>query len=229
MILLTGDTHGDEDIKKLQVSNLSHLTKEDYVIICGDCGVLFLEKEKEESIALYNSLPFTVLFVDGNHENFDLLNAYPVEEWHGGKVHKITESVIHLMRGQVFDIDGKTFFTFGGGYSIDKAIRKPHYSWWPQEFPTEEEIQEGFKNLSKVKNKVDFVITHDCPSYLLQVVSLYAPYGSKDKFMPRESNIALERFLTVLDFKHWYFGHYHMDRTLTEKYTCLYKTILQLF
>lgn len=228
MILLTGDTHGDVDIKKLQSSKLEHLTKDDYVIICGDCGVLFLEEEKEESIKLYSSLPFTVLFVDGNHENFDLLNAYPIEQWHGGKVHKITDHVIHLMRGQVFEIENKTFFTFGGGYSIDKAIREPHYSWWPQELPTEEEIQEGFKNLSKVNHQVDFVITHDCPSFLLLLVALYASYGSRDKFEPRESNIALERFLTVLEFKHWYFGHYHVDKPLTEKYTCLYKSVVEL-
>ena len=26
-----------------------------------------------------------------------------VELWHGGKVHKVRPSVIHLMRGQVFD------------------------------------------------------------------------------------------------------------------------------
>ena len=71
--------------------------------------------------------PFTTLFVDGNHENFDRLYAYPVEEWHGGKVHKIRPSVIHMMRGQVFAIDGKSVFTFGGASShdIDGGILEP--------------------------------------------------------------------------------------------------------
>ena len=41
----------------------------------------------------------------------------------------ISDSICHLMRGQVFDIDGKTFFTFGGGNSIDKAWRTPGVSW----------------------------------------------------------------------------------------------------
>ena len=62
---------------------------------------------------------FTTLFVDGNHENFDRLYEYPVEEWHGGKVHKIRPSVIHLMRGQIFEIEGKSIFTFGGASSHD--------------------------------------------------------------------------------------------------------------
>ena len=224
MIYITGDTHGDYDFHKLMSPKLDHLTYEDYVIICGDCGILFLESEKEESIQLYDRLPFTVLFVDGNHENFDLLNSYPVEEWHGGKIHKITSHVFHLMRGQVFELEGKTFFTFGGGKSLDEAIRTPHYSWWPQELPTEEEIEEGFKNLAKHNNKVDYVITHDCPSSLLPLVALYSFKGSEVKHQIYDSQIALERFLNVLEFKHWYFGHFHMDRPLM-KYTCLYNTI----
>ena len=61
------------------------------------------------------ALPFTVLFVSGNHENFDLLKVLPTEEWHGGKVQFIRPHVIHLLRGQVFEIEGYTFFTMGGG------------------------------------------------------------------------------------------------------------------
>lgn len=55
----------------------------------------------------------------GNHENFDRLYQYPVEDWHSGKVHKIRESVLHLMRGQVFEIEEKKIFSFGGASSHD--------------------------------------------------------------------------------------------------------------
>lgn len=54
-----------------------------------------------------------------NHENFDRLMAYPVEEWHGGKIQRIRPSVIHLMRGQVFELEEKKLFTFGGASSHD--------------------------------------------------------------------------------------------------------------
>ena len=46
------------------------------------------------------------VFIDGNHENYDRLSAYPVTEWRGGKVHRIADNILHLMRGQVFEIDG---------------------------------------------------------------------------------------------------------------------------
>lgn len=47
------------------------------------------------------------------------LNEMPIEYWNGGKIHRVRPSVIHLMRGQVFNLQGKMFFTFGGASSHD--------------------------------------------------------------------------------------------------------------
>ena len=116
MIYITGDCHGNfERFDLCSFPEQMNMTKDDYVIICGDfCGIC--EPLLLDSL---ESLPFTLLFVDGNHENFDRLNRMPVELWHGGKVHRIRPSVIHLMRGQVFELEGKRIFTFGGGKSQD--------------------------------------------------------------------------------------------------------------
>ena len=54
------------------------------------------------------------LLMVSNHENFDLLAQYPITEWHGGHVQFIRPHVLHLMRGQIFDINGFTFFCMGG-------------------------------------------------------------------------------------------------------------------
>ena len=48
-----------------------------------------------------------------------MLRELPVEDWHGGTVQRVRPSVIHLMRGQVYDIAGKRFFTMGGASSRD--------------------------------------------------------------------------------------------------------------
>lgn len=227
MIFITGDTHGMEDFEKLRAKELSTLTKNDYVIICGDCGVLFSSNSKK-MIELYNSLPFTVLFVDGNHENFDMLEQYPIEVWHGGKVHFIGDSVIHLMRGQIFEIEGQTFFTFGGGLSIDRAIRVPHISWWQQEQPTEEEIEEGLNNLALHNNKVDFIISHDCPASLLLTVCVYSNEFRSCNLKYAKSNEALERIYAMSQFKQWFFGHFHIDQFFTSKFTCVYNNVILL-
>jgi hypothetical protein len=47
------------------------------------------------------------------------LAQYPVVKWHGGQVQFIQNFLIHLMRAQVYEIDGKRFFTMGGAYSHD--------------------------------------------------------------------------------------------------------------
>ena len=95
------------------------MTRDDYVIVTGDFGIWDKSKEQKYWLEWLSKKTFTVLFVDGNHENFDLLNSYPVKTWNGGKVHVIKDNILHLMRGQVFQIEGHSFFTFGGARSHD--------------------------------------------------------------------------------------------------------------
>ena len=125
MIFITGDTHGLNDTQKLEKNRtLASLTNTDYLLITGDFGGLWDGDWHDENVLkFYSDQLYTTIFADGNHENFDLLNSLPVEQWNGGKIHRITDKVIHLMRGQVFDIEDRSIFTFGGGASIDKAYR----------------------------------------------------------------------------------------------------------
>ena len=121
-IVLVGDTHAD--IRRFSSDNFpfNDFTKDDYVIILGDFGLVWDNEESPYETYWLNWLeekPWTTLFIDGNHENFDRLNSYPIEYWNGGKVQRIRPSIMHLMRGQVFELQGKKFFTFGGASSHD--------------------------------------------------------------------------------------------------------------
>ena len=114
-------------VTKYFYEHKGEFSEDDYRIILGDLQVCGFDRESEkETRETLCNLPVTVLFIDGNHENFDKLNAYPVDEWNGGKVHIMENNIIHLMRGQVFDIDGTTFFTFGGAASIDRNNTAPY-------------------------------------------------------------------------------------------------------
>lgn len=227
MIFVTGDTHGRHDGHKLYLFSANHpeLTMDDYVIIAGDFGGVWNGDTLEYDLTYYTQLPFTVLFVDGNHENFDLLNSYPVEIWNGGKVHKIKPNIIHLMRGQIFEIEGKTIFTFGGATSIDKYRRREGESWWQQELPTYEELDEGIANLKRYGNKVDYIITHSCGQRALTYPQLRIAAGIK--IACPESHL-LSNFEDIVEFKHWYFGHFHIDANLSDKYTVLMHEIVRL-
>ena len=225
MIFITGDTHGSIDFKKLEIfaSENKELTKDDYMIICGDFGGVWNPQTLEQDLTKYINLPFTILFIDGNHENFDLLNEYEISNWNGGKVHFIEDNIIHLMRGQIFNIEGSTFFTMGGATSTDKKMRIENISWWKEEEISDEDITEAYKNLKKVNYKVDYVITHacseDCYYYPLFRLGYYKSY--------RENRV-LTNFKEMIDYKHWYFGHYHLDGIIDDKRTALYDEIIRI-
>lgn len=227
MIYITGDTHGSQDFLKLHYFAGEHpeLTLDDYVIIAGDFGGIWDSSTLAADLKPFTELPFTVLFVDGNHENFDLLETFSVEEWHGGKVHRIKPNIIHLMRGQVFEIEGKTFFTFGGATSIDKFMRREGLSWWKQELPTYEELDEGVLNLRKYNNKVDYIITHSCSERALTYPQIRN--SATLKLSCPESQM-LSYIEEITECKHWYFGHFHIDASFGGKYTALYHKIIRI-
>lgn len=226
MIWLCGDTHGKINIDKVEFffeyRAGDEVTKDDYLIILGDAGVCWDGGIKDSEVQeLLHNLPCTVLWLDGNHENFDEIGKYPVEEWHGGKVQFIREDIIHLMRGQIYEIEGKSFFTFGGGNSIDKRMRIPYVSWWPEEMPSEEEYEEGLRNLEKADWTVDYVLTHTCPEYIahMLVTTVYPGEGEIQRYFDELSQQA--------EFEMWYFGHWHLDQT-EDDFRCLWEDIVEI-
>ena len=244
-IYITGDTHGLIDVDQirsfLRTEEAATLTKDDYLIVAGDFGCCFFGNP-QEGTSWYETLrseglldqdeyvkefwrrcPWTTLFVDGNHENHELLGSYPVSEWHGGKVHFIADDIIHLMRGQVFDIEGARFFTMGGADSVDKYHRTIGKTWWVEELPSKNEYDEAMSNLAENDMKVDYVITHCCGTSLLSQLSTY--HMDSDELTQFFDHL---EFDFGLEFKHWYFGHHHIDRQLDDKHTCLYSKIIRI-
>ena len=253
-IWVTGDIHGNPQRFSSDIfTEQKELTKNDTVIILGDFGLGwdFTGENKTEKYWLdwLEKKPFTTVFIDGNHDNFDRLDKYPVEEWHGGKVNFIRPSVIHLMRGQVFNIEDRTFFAFGGASShdISSGILEPddpdfkekkrkldknpfalyrinHMSWWERELPNEEELKAGLVNLEKHDNKVDYIITHSPYTSLLRQMD-----GGSGLYQSDRLTDYLQEIKQTVDYKHWLFGHMHVNHTFHwEKSSCLYEQIIRI-
>lgn len=215
MIMFTGDTHGDIDVSKISREPFplqKELTRDDYLIICGDFGCVWDGGSHDKWwLDWYAEKNFTTLFVDGNHENHPLLNSYPVEIWNGGKIHRLRDNVIHLMRGQVYQIDGKTIFTFGGAPSHDLWARKIGVSWWPEEVANEQEIAEARANLDRVGWKVDYIVTHTLSERMIR--------QDLTQLMPLNLIVnPTETFLNEVEEKAkwdwWFAGHFHKDLCL---------------
>ncbi|MGN0605398.1 MAG: metallophosphoesterase [Oscillospiraceae bacterium] len=218
MILITGDTHGD--ITRFKDSKLRRLKKNDYFIICGDFGFIWDNSRHEQTILKkLSNMKYNILFVDGCHENFDTLNSLEVQEWNGGKVHFISDNIIHLMRGQVYEIDGKKIFTMGGGRSQDIDIRREAGTWYESEIPSADEIMEGFKNLEKCGNKVDYIITHEPPGFIKNCFN--------DMNMERlEADKFFENIIEKCEFRNWYFGKCHTNRIIPQNFYALFDYII---
>lgn len=146
------------------------------------------------------------------------------EVWNGGKVHRINDSVLHLMRGQIFQLGAYKVFTFGGARSTDVDYRKEHISWWKEEMPGKEEYDEGMENLAKCGWEVDYVITHTCSVGTLNLLRTLADY--RDEI--NEINEFFSCLEEKLQFKHWYFGHFHWDFKVLDKQTLLYNRVLEI-
>jgi len=281
MIFVKGDSHGDlYAFSSAIFPEEKTLTGNDKVIFCGDFGFIFAPGKDKKAICrekkkldILAHKPYEILFVDGNHENFNRLRHFPVVERYGGKARKIRDNIYQLMRGEIYTIEEKTFFVMGGAYSIDKKYRTEHDSWWKEELPDDKEYKNAANNLEKADFKVDYILSHTAPKEIIRLMGfdpekkhmekeIYYLYINDDTtipitgYVPEGKDITdemtvpsyaedelkdipagtlvhitgndseLTGFLDWVrcstEFTHWYFGHWHEDRQITEKFTALY-------
>lgn len=224
MIYITGDTHIPVDIQKLSTKRFpqqKEMTKNDYVIICGDFGGVWDGSNEEKYwIKWLKSKNFTTLFIDGNHENFEMLYSLPIAEFGGGDAHKVDNGIYHLMRGEVYTIRGKKFFVFGGASSHDKACRMEGKTWWSAEMPNEQEYNNAENNLAKNNFNVDYVITHSAPTSVQNDIAPTYEINRLTEF--------LESIKNRLTCQKWFFGHYHKDVELDDKFKGVFNKIIRV-
>lgn len=253
-IYVTGDTHGD--FRRFTTSNFQEqrlMTKDDVVFICGDFGGIWKDSPEERYwLDWLNDKPFTTLYVDGNHENFDRYygDEFETVDIYGGKAQMISRDIYHVLRGEVLEIQDKKFFAFGGASSHDvrdgildpeaytdtaafkrdyarrrrdgQQIRVKGLSWWPQEIPSESEMQHGVETLERNDNTVDYVITHCLPQEVASVFSM-------GLYEPDALTMYFNKLLhDGLRFDRWYCGHYHINRRIIGKFDVLYDSIIRI-
>jgi len=235
MVYLTGDIHGEHDVKKLASDKFPEgkdLTKKDYVICLGDFGFVWDHRGESATEAHWlnwlNNKPYTFLTILGNHENYDRIYAMPQKDMFGGKVIELRPSVFILLNGYIYNIDGKTFFVMGGGLSIDKHHRTEGISWWRQEEPSYQDWMRARESLDAANYKVDVVLTHDVPNVIYDIfVDEDKNYYKAPYELPK--NLEVIRNEMKLQYNDWFCGHHHQYRHFDKyKLTILYNQIVPL-
>lgn len=223
MIYATGDMHGDYDL--FSQKKFKNINDGDTLIVCGDFGFIWRGDSKERKVLdKLARKKYQILFVDGTHENFDLLDKYPVVGFAGGKAHKIRDNIYHLMRGQVFEIEGEKIFAMGGGESPDIDIRPEDTTWTNDELPNREEMREGARNLERYKFKVDYIVTHEPAQKIKTFLNL------KDVEAPRVSalNAYFQELSANCEYTRWFFGSLHEDKFVSPSQIALFQNLVNV-
>lgn len=218
MVYVTGDTHGD--LERFRKGRLRWLGKKDIVIVLGDFGFVWDDSPAEKkNLDWLRKRRYTILFLDGLHENYDLLAQYPTEERFGGTVQPLGGNVYHVCRGSVLELEGKKWLFFGGGESCDSDDREPGVNWWPQEVPNDEDYARCTSALEANGYQVDYVLSHDAPSRLLDFSTLQNDERCRLHFF-------LDDVLLRLQYDRWYFGRYHNDMNVSPKARCVFTDVV---
>ena len=214
-ICVCGDCHGEKDLDKLRpefmpyYSSGIHANEVNIMFIAGDAGFIWYGDERDNKVLnQIKNFPYIMLVIAGNHENYDIIDNMPIEEWNGIKVRRVTNNCFYLVSPQIFTLNNKTFFIMNGASSIAKSLREPHISWWEHELPTDEEIEQAKVLLEQHNNKVDYIITHCAPTKVL--------YQMFNRVYPQDLdklNAFFDYVDTVVDYQNWWCGHYHITQT----------------
>lgn len=237
MIYVTGDTHGIFD--KLRAFRVSPegaaLTKKDYVIVLGDFGVW--QNTIDEIAWLDSELPYTLMFLDGNHEDFPLLNSMPEKELFSGRVHDLG-GVYHLCRGEVYllptEEGGKRIAVCGGGTSRDKHMRKEGVDFFPEEEISDGDIEAMIGNAQKYGGRVDAFLSHSPSSEVKLELFAEASFSMNKpatSYIPSESEYKIRDLVGKIAAEKYYSAHEHIDRAMTvsgKEYRIVYNQFLRI-
>ncbi|MDR1541448.1 MAG: metallophosphoesterase [Clostridiales bacterium] len=228
MFYITGDTH--RDFRRVSTfCNMARSTKDDVLIILGDAGINYFRGEKDLSLKRrLEALPITLFCIHGNHEQRPESLNYAQTEWNGGAVYWEPEfpNLLFAKCGEVYELFGKRCIAVGGAYSVDKPIRLAEgLGWWPDEQPSGKIRDRVEARMGMDGWRVDIVLSHTCPlKYEPREMFLS---GIDEARVDKSTEKWLDAIEDKLDYKRWYCGHYHTDKTI-DKLRFIFNDILEL-
>lgn len=148
-------------------------------------------------------------WLDGNHEYHEYLKHY--HDWPIPVASNKRPRISYLPRGYQWEWFGKTWMSVGGAVSVDKMMRSPGRSWWPEEELTDSQVQHC------CRGPVDVIVSHDCPRGVnIPGVGPDTKSGVRGNWPPHillEAERHRTKLRTIWDATgatELYHGHYHI-------------------
>ncbi|WP_370327376.1 metallophosphoesterase [Euzebya sp.] len=222
-VLIIGDTHGTW-AAILDALELARRVCADRVVSVGDFGIWPGDGEGLLDATDWACLNHgvDVLIVPGNHEDYDQIDAAPVDD---DGMHALRPAVRAVPRGHAWRQHGRWWLGFSGAASIDgpggtwPQVRGPFYGpsgmamgdrggWWPGERITDDDVARAHAAIDRVEadgGRVEVLITHDCPPWVPLGYTEPFPLGDEQR----------QRIGAVADRARadWqFYGHHHRHR-----------------
>lgn len=207
-LAIAGDWHANADWAEQAIAHAAQ-ERADAIVHLGDYGYQFTAGFRNRVELALAAAHLSLYFVDGNHENFPVLNRFPVQP---SGLRRVSQRVFHLPRGYRWEWAGLRFLAVGGAYSVDRKWREPGLSWWPEEEIRDDDVARAVKG-----GTVDVLVSHDCP----QGVDIPGLDESANLFDPVELLRAnghrhqLNRVASATRPSWIWHGHYHVNYATT--------------
>jgi hypothetical protein len=156
-ILVVGDLHANTGAGFSVIDHAAALAS-DLILQVGDFGFWFDpqgSKYLRKMEARLAARDLRLWWVDGNHEQFDRLNAIPVGD--DGR-RQISEHIWHLPRGFRWQWNNTVWVAAGGAVSVDQNYRTEGKTWFPAEELTDQQVDQIIAD-----GPADIVVAHDAP------------------------------------------------------------------
>ena len=218
MISFLSDNHAEEFLGDLR--DFAPKDKEkDLLILLGDTCLKLAETPRYQQFSQWLlSRDYSIAIVDGNHENYTYLNQAPEEEWMGGIVNRLTENIVRLKRGELYRIQGSSFFVFGGCGS--SAAWRAKGLWQEGELPSAQELAKAYETLKRADYRVDYILMQ---KYFCNQCHVWEGEPEYELFK-------LNRFIDAnVQFKRWFSGHRHEDREIDDKHRVVFQKTVALY
>lgn len=156
MIIFLGDTHGNFEVFSWLREKLGD-DPDVSIIQVGDFGIWPGWEKK------WNTTPWPVYFIDGNHEHFPMLDEAIKDgiEWGVKCPTKMAENLYYMPRGTIHILEGIRFGFMGGGESIDQKWRVLGQNWFHEERLERHHVEEFIKDVNKTP--IDMLVSHVPP------------------------------------------------------------------
>lgn len=228
-IYITGDKHGDMKCFK-PFSDRFETCIDDVMIILGDVGInYYLNHLDILAKDMLKYVPMTFFCVHGNHEERPYnVGGYKLVDFMGAKayVEDMFPNIYFAKDGEIYNFGGSKVICIGGAYSVDKNIRLANgWQWFESEQPDDEIKAYVEKQLDSIDWKVDYVLSHTCPSIYIPTDMFINGIGQSG--VDRSTESWLGNIEYKLSYKKWYCGHWHTDR-LIDNIRFMFNDIVEL-